>query len=177
MKEILYNDDMLRDYEIDEKIIRTKALIVNSNNEILLGYSYKTYQFPGGHIEGNENIVDCIFREVREETGIVLTDKDIAPFMMIKKYMKNYRNSGMNRENDIYYFIINTDKKIDISNTNYDLRESLGNYELIRVSLDEVEALLEESIEDNPVNKYIVEEMLEVISEYKRLKNEQEVKG
>lgn len=176
MKEILYNDDMLRDYEIDEKIIRTKALIVNSNNEILLGYSYKTYQFPGGHIEGNENIVDCIFREVREETGIVLTDKDIAPFMMIKKYMKNYRDTGINRENDIYYFIINTDKKIDISNTNYDLRESLGNYELIRVSLDEVEALLEESIEDNPVNKYIVEEMLEVISEYKRLKKEQEVK-
>ena len=177
MKEILYNDDMLRDYEIDEKIIRTKALIVNSNNEILLGYSYKTYQFPGGHIEGNENIVDCIFREVKEETGIVLTDKDIAPFMMIKKYMKNYRNTGINRENDIYYFIINTDKKIDISNTNYDLRESLGNYELIRVSLDEVEALLEESIEDNPVNKYIVEEMLEVINEYKRLKKEQEVKG
>ena len=174
MKEILYNDDNLREYEINERVVRTKALIINSNNQILLGYSYKTYQFPGGHLEGRENIVDCIFREIREETGIVLTDKDIAPFMVIKKYMKNYRDSGFNRENDIYYFLIKTDENIDLSNVHYDRVEQLGHYELVRVDLDEVEALLMESIEDNPVNKYIVEEMLEVFNELKRLEKEKE---
>ena len=29
MKEILYNDDNLREYEINERVVRTKALIIN----------------------------------------------------------------------------------------------------------------------------------------------------
>ena len=37
--------------------------------------------------------------------------------------------------------------------------------------------LLAYGFTEKTINKYIVEEMLEVISEYKRLKNEQEVKG
>lgn len=43
MKEIIYNHDNLKETDIDETVIRVKALIINSNNEIMLGYAHKTY--------------------------------------------------------------------------------------------------------------------------------------
>ena len=51
--------------------------------------------------------------------------------------------------------------------TNYTDYEKEGNFELRYVPLDEVEEVLNESIEWNRVNKVIVSEMLEVLSEYK----------
>ena len=44
--------------------------IINSNNEILLGYSYHDYQFPGGHVEDGESLIEAMNRELLEETGI-----------------------------------------------------------------------------------------------------------
>lgn len=43
MKEILYNYDNLSKDQIDETIIRTKAVIVNNNEDIILGYSHKLF--------------------------------------------------------------------------------------------------------------------------------------
>lgn len=37
MKKILYNDDNLTKEEINETVIRTKALMINSKDEILMG--------------------------------------------------------------------------------------------------------------------------------------------
>ena len=47
MKKIIINDSNLEDNEIDYSVIRVKALLINSKNEILLGYSHNDYQFPG----------------------------------------------------------------------------------------------------------------------------------
>ena len=69
MKEIIYNDDNLLESDITEVVVRTKALIINDNN-IYLGYADNIYQFPGGHLEANETINECLRREVMEEVGI-----------------------------------------------------------------------------------------------------------
>ena len=104
MKEILYNYDNLTKEDIDEVIVRTKGLIINSDDEITLGYSHKTYQFPGGHLEEGETLEECLLREIKEETGIELTDAKLKPFQKITYYNKNYHDSGKNRENQIYYY-------------------------------------------------------------------------
>lgn len=163
MKSVFYNDDNLTKEEINETVIRLKALIINSNNEILLGYSHKTYQFPGGHLEPDEELIDGLRRELREETGMVFTHFDYKPFEEIRYYSKNYRNSGKNRENIIYYYLIKTDKNIDLNNTNYDEYELDGNYQLKYVKLSQVKEILLDSIEDNQINKIIVKEMLGVL--------------
>ena len=50
-----YKDKKILDYQ---KIVRrVKALIVSSNNKILLVNNYQDYQFPGGHIEDMRRIV------------------------------------------------------------------------------------------------------------------------
>lgn len=173
MKEILYNYDNLTLEEIDETVIRTKGLLINSNNEITLGYCHKTYQFPGGHLEEGESLEECLVREIEEETGIKLVDFSIKPFMKITHYSKNYRSSGKNRRNEIYYYIINTDAKVDMDNAKFDEWEKEGNYTLKVIPLDDVEQVLIDSIPDNPMNKVIVEEMLEIFKEYKKITNEQ----
>ncbi len=171
MKEVLFNYDELKKEEIDELIIRTKGLIINSNNEITLGYCHKTYQFPGGHLEDNESLEECLLREIKEETGMEIKNYTMKPFEKITHYTKNYRNTDKNRENIIYYYILKTDDKYNNENTHLDEYEKLGNYVVKTIPLDKVEKILIDSIPDNPINQIIVSEMLEVLNEYKRINN------
>lgn len=171
MKEILYNYDNLKLEEIDEVVTRTKGLIINSNNEITLGYSHKTYQFPGGHLEEGETLEECLLREIEEETGIKINDATIKPFEKITYYNKNYRGTGKNRKNDIYYYIIKTDAKFDMNNAKLDDWEKDGNFTVKTLPIENVEQVLIDSIPDNPINKVIVEEMLDIFKEYNKITN------
>lgn len=168
MKEVLYNYDNLTKEDIDEVVVRTKGLLINSRNEITLGYSHKTYQFPGGHLEPGETLLECLIREIKEETGIDITNMQVKPLERITYYNKNYRNTGKNRQNEIHYFVIKTDKKFDMDNSNLDSREIEGNYTVRIIDLDDVERILIGSIPDNPINEVIVDEMLEVLKEYNK---------
>ncbi len=51
------------------------GVLVWRNRQILLGERVSTkqancWQFPGGHLENNESVVECARREVLEETGL-----------------------------------------------------------------------------------------------------------
>ena len=164
MKEIIYNDDKIKDSEIDEVVIRNKGLIINDNNEILLGYCNKTYQFPGGHLEQNETLYEGLKREIKEETGITL--KNIyEPVLLIKYYTKNYRNTNKTRLNKIYYYYIKTNEHYHLDELDLDEYEKKGNYKLKYVNLENIEDLLLQTIKDKKINEVIVREMLMVLKE------------
>ncbi len=60
---------------MDETIVTTMCAIVNDRNEALFIDRCRHWNglaFPGGHIEGAESIVECIKREILEETGLTL---------------------------------------------------------------------------------------------------------
>lgn len=174
MKEVIYNYDNLRENEIDEIVIRCKGLIINNKNEIMLGYCQNTYQFPGGHLEENETLLDCLKREIKEETGIELEDDEINKNIIEKNthYTRNYRNTNKNRKNEIYYYIIKTNKLPNINNNHLDKNEIEGNYTIKMIDINDVENILIDSIPLNDINKIIVEEMLDVINEYKKIYNQ-----
>lgn len=171
MKEILYNKDNLTIDDITETVVRVKILIVNSKNEVLLGFCHKTYQFPGGHLEEGESLIDCISREVEEETGIKLNIIQAKPFFLIKYYNKNYHNTGENRCSEIYYFEIKTNETYNLSKVNYTENEKNGQYELKYINLNKVEEELIKSISWNEINTVIVPEMISVFKEYKNIIN------
>jgi len=55
------------------------AVIVCRDQKVLLGkrrnaHGEGTWAFPGGHLEFNESIEACARREVREETGLEITN-------------------------------------------------------------------------------------------------------
>ena len=168
MKKIIINTDGLKENEIEETATRAKALMINSKNEILLGYGFKIYQFIGGHVLDDESITEALLREIEEETGITIEENDLKPFMKITHYNKNYRNSGKNRENIIYYYYLKTDEKVNLKKINYDEWEKKGKFKVKKVKIANVEKLLLKSIHKNEMNKIIVEEMLEVLKEYNK---------
>ena len=102
MKETIYNYDYLKEEDITEVVIRTKALIINNGN-ILLGNEDNIYQFPGGHLEDDETFEECLKREVMEETGIEIDDSEIKrPFMKVTFLNKDWPEVGKNRKADIF---------------------------------------------------------------------------
>jgi len=95
MKEIIIDNDNIKNEKIDEEVTRVKALIVNDKNEILLVHCYDEYQFPGGHLEDGEKNEDGLLREIKEETGIITKIEDYSYFITVKDYTKNYRGTDV----------------------------------------------------------------------------------
>ena len=68
--EKIYNYDNLTSDAIDETTTRARAIIINSNREVLMCYSngLQHYEFPGGHLEKNETLEESLKRKILEET-------------------------------------------------------------------------------------------------------------
>lgn len=164
MKEIIDNRDNLKESDMNELVVRVKALILNSNNEILIAYSDNDYQFPGGHVEKNEELLDALKREIREETGIIL-DK-IEPILVYKKigYYKDHPRKNNNRKTEIYYYLIHSDLKPNLNNTSYTADEIKGNYRLSYYSLENALTILKRNIEVSGDKKGISRDMIDVIN-------------
>ena len=118
MKEIIYNENNLKDSDINKVVKRAKAIIINSNDEILFGYGDKNYQLPGGHLEDGETYDECLAREVKEESGMDIPLEKREPLLTIKYYCKDYPKKGINTEYLAKYFCIKTDLKPNLNKIN-----------------------------------------------------------
>lgn len=167
MKEIVTNKYNLTEEDMTEVVKRVKILLVNSNNEILLGYSHHNYQFPGGHVEENEELIDTVNREILEETGMDLKLTDLEPFARNLGYYKDWPEEGKNRKIEIYYYEVKTDEKPNLDNTSYTESEKDGGFELRYIPLSNVEEELKKNAEEFGDKKGIAREMLELFSLYK----------
>lgn len=167
MKKIINNNYNLKEEEITEVVKRVKVIIINSKNEILLGYSHNIYQFPGRHVEENEELIDAVKREVREETGIELQEIESIPFACLLGYYKDWPEEGKNRKIEIYYYEVKTDMLPNKDKTSYTENEKSGNFELRYVSLNSIEKELVENAKRFGDKKGITKEMLELIEIYK----------
>ena len=113
MVEILkYNDDDLKDNEIDQVVTRVRAFIMSSKNNFLIAKSdIDGYQLLGDYVDENEDLANALAKAICKETGIVLDSSDkIEPFFEIRHYNRDYKGSGVNRMSDLIYFFIRSDK-------------------------------------------------------------------
>ncbi|MEG0138070.1 MAG: NUDIX hydrolase [Bacilli bacterium] len=169
MKEIITNENNLKETDMTEVVKRVKIMLVNSNNELLLAYSHNDYQFPGGHVEENETLNETVKREILEETGIELLEDSFEAFACGLGYYKDWPSEGKNRKIEIYYYCIKTDKLPNIDNTNYTDHEKEGNFKLEYIKFDEVEKVLLENAKLYGDKRGITKEMLKIFNIYKEI--------
>lgn len=167
MKEVIINDNSLLDEEIDEEVVRVKALIINSKGKILLAHNNNTYQFPGGHKEKNESLEECLIREIREEVGIDIKSLE-EPFFKIVTYDNDYFGTGKRVLNSIYYYRIITDQEPDFSKTHYDELELATDFNLYYVNFKNLDSFLNKAITDSQVDAKIGREMILAFEEYNK---------
>ena len=144
MKKILVNEYNMTDNDIKEVETRVKAILINDNNEILIGYSYETYQFVGGHVENNEDLIVTLSREIQEEAGIEMEIKDIDPIAVYTKYVKEKSKKLL-----IYYYIIHSNAKPNRNNTNYTEAEVIGNFDLRYVKISDLKQVITDNLNYN----------------------------
>ena len=169
---VKYNDDDLKDDEIDEVVTRVKAFIVSSKNNMLVGLNDDGYQLIGGYVGAGEDLNTALANIIYNECGIALDSKDrIEPFYEIRHYNRDYKGSGINRLSDLIYFVVNTDKlpnykKLKLSNTELVQKMPI---EVVRRSLfgKDLREYIEK--EQNPLKQVMAKELLLAYEKFKEI--------
>ena len=170
MKEIIYNNDNINLSDVTSISVRIKVLLIN-NGKLLIGNEDGCFMFIGGHQEDNEKLIDTLKREVKEETGIELDNEVINdPFLKIIYLNKDYPSKGENRESDIYYYAVETNKLPDLENVNYTESEINKHFELINIDLNKAIDIIKENIPNHKDNEIISKDMIIALEEYGRIK-------
>ncbi len=169
MKRIIYNENNLSDNDINNVVYRAKALIINSNDEILFGYENNNYQFVGGHLEEGESLDECLVREIKEETGIDIPILKRDPFISIIYYNKDYPEVGINSKYIANYYSIKTDLKPNMYNTNLTENEKEGSFQLRYINKNDALKQLNESLK-TCTRENVVKDTIKVVKEYLKMK-------
>ncbi len=100
---------LIKTDEIADKFpISLKILIIDDNKVLFLKNEREEWDLPGGKINFNENPLDCLKREVFEETKLNLSNIELVDFLNLKF---NDTPVGI----VLYKSSINSDNPVEIS--------------------------------------------------------------
>lgn len=171
MKEIVINNQNLKEYEINDLMVKVRAIIVNDSNEIIIARVYDNYSFPGGKVDKYEKPIDALKREILEETGININCYNENPFLLITNYKKNYKKKTkkmiVNKKVVTFYYIINGNFSINMANLNLSDNEKNNGFEIFLVDIDNLNNLFDKNENNNELFINNHQELFIVINEYK----------
>lgn len=76
------------------------GIMIFKDSKVLLGkrknaHGAGEYAWPGGHLEFGESFEECARREIKEETGIEISNIRFLRLMNFKMYSKHYVDIGL----------------------------------------------------------------------------------
>ena len=129
----------LHDYESGFAVSRRPSArgVIIKDGRIALVYSKKEryYKFPGGGIEGGEDIKDALIREIKEEVGLTVIPESIREFgSVMRRQRSNYlKDTIFEQEN--FYFVCETLDRVGVQELD-DYEQDAG-FELRFADIDE----------------------------------------
>lgn len=112
------------------KVIEVVAAIIQKDNKFLITKRLKKshlghcWEFPGGKIEPNETIEECIIRECKEEI-----DVEIKPIRKIKELIHSYSEITVHLHFMICELISGNPKPIECADLKWVTPQQLSQYE------------------------------------------------
>ena len=165
---IIYNDDSIKETEINRVVKRAKVVIENSNNEVLLCFCHNNYYLLGGHVDNDESDMECLHRELLEEAGVDINFNKLIPFVTIKYFIKDYPSDDVNSLYIANYYNYKMDLIPNVDNLNLTEDEKEGNFEIQYIHRDIILNKLNEALEF-ATRKNVVNDTIEVIKEYLKM--------
>ena len=105
------------------------TIIVSKGDEFLMtnqlryGLMHICEEFVAGQVDKGENPLDTAVRELKEETGIIIHDKNEI------QYLGNFAANPAFMNNHMHYFYVDLDKvSYEIGDTHFDEHESIVSY-------------------------------------------------
>lgn len=156
------------------KKIKSRALLFNSSNEILIANYGGVFLLPGGSVEKGENPNLAIVREIKEETGIDKKIEDLKPFLKLRYYQTDYpeRNGQKTDRLLVTYYYLGNVESFSMENNHLSQKEKKDGFELKFYSLDEIKKLVNNNDFNNPRKKYFDKELEVIIEQYRKLEND-----
>lgn len=169
IKTIIINDENVCNEPTNKKM-KSRALLVNSSNELLVANYGGVFLLPGGTIDDGETPGSAIVRELKEEIGANFEGRQLKPFAKLKYFQPHYpQRNGMISDRVVvtYYYI----GKLDSISEDRNLTESekKDGFDVQFYSLNQIESLLKKDNQsNNPRTQYFNRELREIINEYKK---------
>lgn len=136
MRQIYCSD--LKDYDdLDNKYLRVacRAIIIKDNKLAMIkGKKFNELKFPGGGLEQDETHLECLMREVVEETGLIIDVLTQTPFGLVTEIRKSTIEVDTIFQMNSYYYTVSLDDT-KLGKTNLDPYEIEHGYELIWVDI------------------------------------------
>ena len=98
MKTIIINEENINE-KFTKKKLKSRAVLVNSSNEILVANYGGVLLLPGGSIDGKETPDGTIHRELKEEIGVDMKTEQLKPFVKVRYFQPNYPERREKRVN------------------------------------------------------------------------------
>ena len=165
MVEKIYNEDNLKEEDINNYIDRAKMIVENDKEELLFASTNNNYYLIGGHVDPGETFDECIVREIKEESGVTIPFEKRIPYFSVKYYCKDYPEKGLNTRYISNYYFIKYNLVPNLNNLNLTEGEINDGFKLEYIKKDKAVEVLTENLKICS-KKAVVQDTLDAVKEY-----------
>lgn len=168
--EIVLNEHNLKLEDIKYKLYKSRAILVNDNDEIIICNYNGVYLLPGGSLEKDETPLGGLIRELKEEIGVSYSESELSFLTCLKYYQKDYpriEKDSTNRYVETNYFV-GKFKGYNLDNIKLTENEKNSNFKIELVSLDKIQELLNNINSDNPRIPFFNKELNTILNYYNK---------